>query len=42
MKCRQFSFYLDVSGLPLLMTAVEDHIMPRFDRGSGRTLGNDS
>jgi hypothetical protein len=31
MKCRQFGFYLDISGLPLLMTAVEDHVMPRFE-----------
>ena len=31
MKCRQFSFYLDISGLPLLMTAVEDHVIPHFE-----------
>jgi hypothetical protein len=30
MKCRQISFYLDLDELPLLMTAVEDHVVPRY------------
>jgi hypothetical protein len=30
MKCRQFNFYVDLNELLLLMTAVEDHVIPRY------------
>ena len=29
MKCRQFRFYADLGELPLLMAALEDHVIPR-------------
>jgi hypothetical protein len=29
MKCRQFNFYVALNELPLLMMAVEDHVIPR-------------
>ena len=31
MKCRQFTFYLDINELPLLMTAVGDQVIPRYE-----------
>jgi hypothetical protein len=30
MKCRQFNFYVNLNELPLLMTAIEDHVIPRY------------
>jgi hypothetical protein len=31
MKCRQYNFYLELDGVPQLMTAVEDHVVSRYN-----------